>query len=126
MYVGALRMEFTLPGARSLKEKRKPLRSLKDRVRRRFNVAVAEVGGQDLWQRTVVGVALVAGTEQQLRRDLQAVRRYLEADPAFRVGMVQERVFERLDPHDSAPELPADRDPADDEAAPGDLLFTDL
>jgi len=62
MTVGALRAELLIHGARSLKEKRQVLKSLKDRIRNGFNVSVAEVGYQDLWQRAALAFA-VAGTD---------------------------------------------------------------
>jgi len=59
MFVGILRLTLHLPAPGSLKSKRHLLRSALDRVRARFNVAAAEVGENDLWQRSVVGVAAV-------------------------------------------------------------------
>jgi len=59
MFVGILRLTLHLPEPGSLKSKRHLLRSALDRVRARFNVAAAEVGENDLWQRSVVGVAAV-------------------------------------------------------------------
>ncbi len=59
MFVGILRLTLHLPGPGSLKSKRHLLRSAIDRVKARFNVSVAEVGDNDLWQRSVVGVAAV-------------------------------------------------------------------
>jgi uncharacterized protein len=97
MYVGALRVEFALRGARSLKDKRKPLRSLRDRVRSKFNSSFAEVGLQDTRQRVLVGLALVDATEARLRERLAAVRRYLERDPELRYVSAVEHIFEPLD-----------------------------
>ncbi len=59
MVVGLLTLEIHLPYAHSLKEKRHALKKLKDRLRARFNVAVAEVDHQDTWQRATVGVVSV-------------------------------------------------------------------
>ncbi len=56
MPIGLLTLEIYIPEAHSLKDKRQVLRSLKDRLRGKFNVAVAELEGQDSWQRSVVGV----------------------------------------------------------------------
>ena len=58
MPVGLLTLELHIPDAQSLKDKRQVLRSLKDRLRRDFNVAVAELEHQDTWQRSVVGVVV--------------------------------------------------------------------
>lgn len=59
MPVGAFHVEIHLPEAHSLKEKRAVIRGLKDRLRSRFNVSVAELGGQELWQRALVGVVAI-------------------------------------------------------------------
>lgn len=60
MVVGILRLTFYIPGAASLKDKRQVLRKVVDRLRSRFNVSVAEVGDNDVWQRAVVGICAVA------------------------------------------------------------------
>jgi uncharacterized protein YlxP (DUF503 family) len=61
MVVGVLRLEFHLADSHSLKEKRAVLKSLKDRLRGKFNVAVAEVDMHELWQRACLGVAALGG-----------------------------------------------------------------
>jgi uncharacterized protein YlxP (DUF503 family) len=61
--VALARIELRLTYAHSLKEKRRALRSMLDRVRSRFSIAVSEVDGQDSWQRAVVGFAVVGSDE---------------------------------------------------------------
>ena len=85
MTVGVLRVSALLRGAHSLKEKRQVLRSLKDRVRHTFNVAVAEVDDQDFCQSLEVGIATV-GTDPQARADAIArvpeyLARHLDGRP---------------------------------------------
>ena len=60
MVVGVLRLTLYIHGAASLKDKRQVLRKVIERLRSRFNVSVAEVGDNDVWQRAVVGVSAVA------------------------------------------------------------------
>ena len=60
MVVGVLRLTLYIPGASSLKDKRQVLRKVIDRLRSRFNVSVAEVGDNDIWQRALVGITAVA------------------------------------------------------------------
>jgi len=60
MFVGVLRLTLHIPGARSLKEKRRVVRSLKDRVAGRMRVSISEVGALDDHQRAVIGVAVVS------------------------------------------------------------------
>jgi uncharacterized protein YlxP (DUF503 family) len=65
--VGLLTLQLHIEHAHSLKEKRHVLTSLKDRLRNRFNVSVAEVDGQDTWQRSVVAIATVSGDRQRVQ-----------------------------------------------------------
>jgi len=64
--IALLTLELRIEGAHSLKDKRQVLRSLKDRLRARFNVAVAELDHTDLWQRATVGVAGISGSRAYL------------------------------------------------------------
>ncbi|MBL8222124.1 MAG: DUF503 domain-containing protein, partial [Bryobacterales bacterium] len=50
--IGVLTLELHLPDSHSLKDKRSVVKGLKDRLRHRFNVSVAEIGGHDTWQRS--------------------------------------------------------------------------
>ena len=59
MIVGVLQVEVHLPAAQSLKDKRSVLKSLKDQLRGRFNIAVAELDANDLWQRATIGISAV-------------------------------------------------------------------
>jgi uncharacterized protein YlxP (DUF503 family) len=79
MFIAAIRLELSIPHANSLKAKRMVLNSLIERIRGRFGAAVAEVGSQDLWQRAVVGVALVAGDEGHVRQMADRVIQFTEA-----------------------------------------------
>ncbi|MGB7025273.1 MAG: DUF503 domain-containing protein [Candidatus Acidiferrales bacterium] len=73
MPIGLVTLEIHIPDARSLKDKRQVLRSLKDRLRGHFNVAVAELDHQDLWQRSVVGVVGISADDQYLSQSMAAV-----------------------------------------------------
>jgi len=71
MPVGLLTLELQIADAQSLKDKRQVLRSLKDKLRLEFNVAVAELDHHDVWQRSVVGVVTLANEEKYVREVLQ-------------------------------------------------------
>lgn len=77
MIVALLRVELHVPEARSLKEKRMVLRSLKDRLKK-FNVAVAEVEHQDLWQRAELAIVTVATSADAADRQLATVADEIE------------------------------------------------
>jgi uncharacterized protein YlxP (DUF503 family) len=73
MPVGLLILELHIADAQSLKDKRQVLRSLKDRLRAHFNVAVAELDFEDTWQRSVVGVVTLSNKEHHVEESLQKV-----------------------------------------------------
>jgi hypothetical protein len=73
MPIGLLTLEIHIPDARSLKDKRQVIRSLKDRLRAHFNVAVAEMDYQDVWQRSVVGVVTISNDAHHLEQSLQSI-----------------------------------------------------
>ena len=62
MIVGTLKLRFVLRESHSLKDKRRVIRSLKDTLSNKFNVAVAETDEQDVWQTAEIGIATV-GTD---------------------------------------------------------------
>jgi hypothetical protein len=80
LVVASLNVSLYLPGCNSLKEKRQRLKSIKERLRNKYNVAVAEVGGQDLWQRCELGVVTVATDQQFANKVLSKSITLIEAD----------------------------------------------
>jgi hypothetical protein len=60
MVVGILTVSLSIPQADSLKDKRRVIKSLKDRIRNGFNVSVAEIGDQDIWRSCVLGIAVIS------------------------------------------------------------------
>ena len=73
MAIGLLTLEIHIPDSHSLKDKRQVLRSLKDRLRGRFNVAVAELDYQESWQRAQVGIVSLSNDAAHLEQSLRAV-----------------------------------------------------
>lgn len=75
MFIGVGRYELFIPASRSLKEKRQVLRSVTSHVQHRFNVSIAEVDHQELWQRAAFGVSCVAESALQCRKVMQEVEK---------------------------------------------------
>lgn len=71
--VGVLTLELRLENSHSLKDKRHVVKSLKDRLRGKFNVAVAEIDYQELWQRAAVAAVTVSPDHAHAERVLQSV-----------------------------------------------------
>lgn len=73
--IGVLTMELRIEHARSLKDKRQVVKSLKERLRQRHNVAIAEIDYQDLWQSALLSAVTVSSSRQLAEQVLQAVER---------------------------------------------------
>ena len=75
MFVGVARFELFIPEATSLKDKRSVLRSVTATVTKKYNVSIAEVDHQNLWQRAALGISCVSQTMGQCRKVLQEVEK---------------------------------------------------
>jgi uncharacterized protein len=85
MHVASLTLELHLPSVRSLKQKRSVLRPIVEGSRRRFSVAAAEVGHQDAWQLSTVGMATVSSSAAHARDILDSVERFVWSFPEVEV-----------------------------------------
>ncbi len=79
MVIGNLVLNFYLPHADSLKSKRMVVRSVKEKLKSKFNVSVAEVGYQDVWQNAQIAVVLVAPDKFQVEKSLQSIVNFIES-----------------------------------------------
>lgn len=92
MYIGVARFDLFIPASTSLKDKRQVVRSVTATVRSRFNVAVAEVDFQDLWQRAAIGVSCVSESAGQCRKVLQEVEKVVGRSAMGRAEIVERSV----------------------------------
>ena len=83
MVVLRMYVQLRLAASSSLKEKRMVLRSVRDRLRNRFNVAVAEVGSQDEWRVIELGNVSVGSDGKVVDAELSAITRFLDSDSRF-------------------------------------------
>ncbi len=79
MHVAVAKLDLHLPGNRDLKGKRRVLKSLCARVRNRFDVAIAEVGDNDLVQAAAVGIAAVSNSQRHAAQSIDTVIAHVEA-----------------------------------------------
>jgi len=79
MVVGVCQLDVRIPETHSLKGKRQVLRKLTDRVRNRFNVAISEVGDNDLWQRAQIGICTVSNDRRHINSSLDKIVDYIES-----------------------------------------------
>lgn len=84
MVVGLCRVEMFFPDGHSLKDKRQILHSVKDRLKK-MNVSVAEVGEQDLWQRSTLGIACVSNEGAHVTQVLEHALNLIKSVPTLEV-----------------------------------------
>jgi len=87
-----MEIQLRLDGCESLKDKRRVLRSLIDRMRHDFNVAISEVADQDLWGNATIGVACVSNDARHAESVLQHVLDAFDACPEVSVVSADKRV----------------------------------
>jgi len=80
MVLGSCLFILRIVGCQSLKEKRFVLKSLKDRIAHRFNVSIAEVDYQDLWQKAALGVAMVSSNRMIVEKTFNQILSLVEQD----------------------------------------------
>jgi len=79
MVVGTLKIEFRLFDNRSLKGKRKVVRSMVDKVKAKFNVSVAEVGSNDKWQKIELGISAIGNDRRHIDSSLNHILEFLDS-----------------------------------------------
>ena len=90
MTVGLCTVELFIPDGHSSKEKRQVLQSLKTRLRDKFNLSVAEVGDQDLWQKAILGMACVANESAHVNQVLDQAVNLIQSVPV--IQLVRSRI----------------------------------
>ncbi|HLG01501.1 MAG TPA: DUF503 domain-containing protein [Acidimicrobiia bacterium] len=94
VHAAAVRFDLFVPESRSLKRKRQAIRPIVEGLRHKFRVSVAEVGCHDQWQRSVIGVAVVAESSHHLEDVLANCERFVYAAGDVEVLEVQTTYLE--------------------------------
>lgn len=79
MVIGTLKVEFYIHDNHSLKGKRKIVKSIVDKMKHRFNVAIAEVGSNDKWQKVELGICTVGNDRRHIDASLSTITHFLES-----------------------------------------------
>lgn len=93
MWVAVARLDVMIPGARSLKDRRQAVKSLKERLAGRFPVACAEVDDRESWTRASLGVSACANEKAFVEELMEEVVRYAGNDHGVMLGPVQQACF---------------------------------
>jgi len=78
MVIGVMEVDLLIDGAFSLKEKRMTLNRVRDRVRKQFNVSIAEVADQDVWNRACIAVVAVSNDQRHVNSTLSHVIEFIK------------------------------------------------
>ena len=93
MFVGVCQVELLLPDSDSLKAKRFVLSSVKTRIQNKFNVSIAEVDHNDLWQRAVLGMALVTNEQKLIDQTFNRILQFLDNEDRLEVLKHQLEIY---------------------------------
>lgn len=93
MVVGTLLLQLRLNGVQSLKEKRGILQSIIVRTRNKFNVSIAEVAKQDLWQISELGIAVVSNSSKHVDQQLQKIIQFFEQETILEIISIDTEIL---------------------------------
>ena len=93
MWILVMRVDVLVPGSRSLKDRRQAVRSLKERLRGKFDVSCGEVGDLESWNRASLGISHVANEKPVLQSIADEIARYAQNDPNILVSGVERDFF---------------------------------
>jgi len=93
MWIAVIRIDLLVPGSRSLKDRRQAVKSLKERLRNRYDVACAEVGDLDSWNRASLGISMVANEKPLLQDIVSDIARYAQNDGNVQITGVEKDFF---------------------------------
>ncbi len=91
--IGLLQLDIIIPESRSLKEKRRTIKSLKETIRRRFNVSISETGKLDKWARSQISISKVSNESLLVKKEFQNIQKDIERRYPVEIIESQEEVW---------------------------------
>ena len=93
MILGLLQLDIIIPESHNLKDKRSTIKSLKETIRKRFNVSIAETGKLDKWSRTEISITKVSNEAKFIRQEFQKIQSDIESRYPVEIIDKQEEVW---------------------------------
>lgn len=93
MVVGTFEVQFRIPGSFTLKDKRRVVKSMLEKLKNKFNVSVAEVGNNDRVALGLIGGACVSNSKSALQSQLSHIRSFIESNPSILIFGYREEIF---------------------------------
>ena len=78
MIVGICQLKISIYEAHSLKEKRRILKSLKEKLKNKFNISIAEVGENEKWQTSIIGISIVSNNKKIIESSFDKILNFVE------------------------------------------------
>lgn len=85
MFVGVLKLHLRIYNSFSLKEKRRVIKSLIERIKNKFNVAIAEIGENDTLRKAIIGISLVSNSKVAVDKQICSIFNFLESNPEIEI-----------------------------------------
>ncbi|MCH8300574.1 MAG: DUF503 domain-containing protein [Candidatus Marinimicrobia bacterium] len=76
--LGLLQLDIFIPESRSLKDKRKVIKSIRETVRKKFNVSIAETGDHEIWGKSQLSISKVSNQSDVIRKEFQNIQKDIE------------------------------------------------
>lgn len=102
-YVGVFQVEIDIPGCRSIKERRQVVRSLIDRIRRRWNVSVVDIGPEGRWDQAFLAFSLVGTTYTMCEERIDAIWNFLQKEEDMSTFVIV-HYWQEVDKYDELPD----------------------
>lgn len=93
MIIGSICLELDILEAFSLKDKRRVLKSIKERIKNKFNVSISEIDYKDTWNRTLLAIVTVSDDRSFVDRQLQGVVNFVETIHTVSIMSVSQEMF---------------------------------
>jgi len=93
LIIGLLQLDILIPESNNLKEKRSTIKSLKETIRKRFNVSIAETGKLDKWSRSEISITKVSNEAKFIRQEFQKIQNDIESRYPVEIIDKQEEVW---------------------------------
>jgi uncharacterized protein YlxP (DUF503 family) len=93
MFIGVLQVELFIGESQSLKDKRRVIRSLVDRIRNKFNVAAAETGRLDSWNYCGLGIVFISNEAGRLDSMMNSVANFIENQGSCEITSIQTEII---------------------------------
>lgn len=93
MIIGLLSIILFLPSSRSLKDKRRLIKGMIEKIKNRYNVSISELDHHDLWQKSKICIAYIAKNQPGIEKTFQKIEGFIESNPEIIIAQKEIDLF---------------------------------